>query len=225
MPRGAHIAPKSKNSTLAECIAYCKKEETRYPNTTYWQFGTEPKQGERTDIEEAIEEFKLGKSFRDVVINNPKVSIRYPNGIKMWYSAFVERPRNPSNSVTVHVFYGPRGTGKSRIAWEKWPEAYSPSPCDVWFDGYSGQDCVLIDDYRGWYPYAFLLNLLDRYPLRVQVKGGMVQMQATTFVITSNKCPSQWYSEDWSPLERRITHLYEVLSDVVKIIKKPSIYY
>jgi len=48
------------------------------------------------------------------------------------------------------VFVGPTGTGKSRRAWEEATfEAYPKSPTSKFWDGYRGQENVVIDEFRG----------------------------------------------------------------------------
>ena len=110
---------------------------------------------------------------------------------------------------------GPSGSGKSRYVWEQHPDLYTldPPQCSnqsVWFDGYDGQDVLLIDDFDGWLSYKFLLRLLDRYPLRVQYKGGSIPLLATKIYITSTESPSDWYPhrEEVVELERRIHMTY-----------------
>ena len=57
-----------------------------------------------------------------------------------------------------------------------------------WWCGYDGQEVVVINDLRkGHYKFSDLLDLLDRYEYKVQIKGGTVQMRAKVFVITSNQ--------------------------------------
>lgn len=78
----------------------------------------------------------------------------------------------------------------------------------IWFDGYQGEDIVLIDDFYGWLPWTFLLKLLDRYPLRVQTKFGVVPFRSKIVYITSNVHPDKWYSYGenmvYEALRRRI---------------------
>jgi len=53
-----------------------------------------------------------------------------------------------------------------------------------------------------------LLRLLDKYKLKVEIKGGHSWAIWTTVVITSNHHPSEWYKDvDLAPLERRIQEI------------------
>lgn len=76
----------------------------------------------------------------------------------------------------VSWYYGSTGVGKSwkaigevvnqdNIYIQSGPNAPRAS---MWWDGYTGQSRVVLDDFRPWWcPFSFLLRLLDRYPLRV----------------------------------------------------------
>lgn len=61
--------------------------------------------------------------------------------------------------------------------------------------GYGGQEHVIIDEFRGGIDIAHLLRWLDRYPVRVEVKGGSFPLLASRFWITSNIHPRQWYPD------------------------------
>nr|WKW76308.1 replicase [Porcine circovirus 2]WMQ56620.1 replicase [Porcine circovirus 2] len=115
--------------------------------------------------------------------------------------------------TNVHVIVGPPGCGKS-----KWaanfadPETtYWKPPRNKWWDGYRGEEVVVIDDFYGWLPWDDLLRLCDRYPLTVETKGGTVPFLARSILITSNQTPLEWYSSTAVPaveaLYRRITSL------------------
>ncbi len=62
-----------------------------------------------------------------------------------------------------------------------------------WWDGYSGQDAVVFDEFYGQLPYQFMLRVLDRYPLQVETKGGMAELTATNFYFTSNLAYDDWW--------------------------------
>lgn len=95
---------------------------------------------------------------------------------------------------------------------------------DKWWDGYIGQDTVIFDDYRpNLCPFHELLRILDRYPMKVQPKGGSCELSATTFVITTTSRPEVlWHSrtsEQINQLLRRITNVVE-FTQMGKIVLK-----
>lgn len=121
------------------------------------------------------------------------------------YRFLKSKPRD--HEMTVHVVQGPTGTGKSRWAKDQFPEAYWKQRSN-WWDGYSGQKTVILDEFYGWLPYDLLLRICDRYPLHVETKGGNVNFTADTIVIISNSIPSNWYKSDkvyWPSFVRRVT--------------------
>ena len=126
------------------------------------------------------------------------------------------------------VLVGPTGCGKSRFCREQFPNAYWKPPGEKWFDGYEGQDAVVLDDFYGWIPFHLLLRLADRYPMLVETKGGSSKFVARTLVITSNKPMEEWYREevrvryDFRALERRVDELHTWESDGTKKITKGS---
>ena len=107
------------------------------------------------------------------------------------------------------VFVGPTGTGKSRRAWdEAGMDAYPKDPRTKWWDGYTGQQHVVIDEFRGAIDISHMLRWLDRYPVLVEIKGSSVPLKAIKIWITSNISPREWYpvidQETFDAFSRRI---------------------
>lgn len=101
---------------------------------------------------------------------------------------------------TIHVFWGPTATGKSRRAWdEAGLHAYPKDPRTKFWDGYQSQKNVVIDEFRGIIDIANLLRWFDRYPVIVEVKGSSACLVATEIWVTSNLHPKDWYP-DLDPL-------------------------
>lgn len=96
----------------------------------------------------------------------------------------------------VYVFWGRTGTGKSQRAWQEASlEAYPKGPTSIWWDGYQGQEHVVIDEFRGQIGISHVLRWFDRYPVNFQVKGSQVTCQVKKFWITSNISPDDWYPD------------------------------
>lgn len=101
-----------------------------------------------------------------------------------------------------------------------WFKLEHPGGHMVWWDGYEGQSLLILDDFTGWIPLTQLLNILDGYPMTLNVKNGRTMANWTTVVITSNLHPRDWYSKDvmahhdhGRALKRRIDELWEVFSE------------
>jgi hypothetical protein len=76
-------------------------------------------------------------------------------------------------------------------------------PC-AW-DGYQGQESVLIDDYNDKMSRRFLLRLLDRYPMQVRITGGWRNFTSKRIYFTSEYPPDCW---NWdAAIMRRVTEV------------------
>lgn len=72
-------------------------------------------------------------------------------------------------------------------------EAYPKTPTTKFWDGYRGEEHVVIDEFRGNIDISHLLRWLDRYPCIIEVKGSSLVLRAKHIWITSNLDPRQWY--------------------------------
>jgi hypothetical protein len=57
------------------------------------------------------------------------------------------------------------------------------------------EKAVVIDEFRGGIDIAHLLRWLDRYPVRVEIKGSSMPLNADQIWITSNLDPRLWYAD------------------------------
>lgn len=199
-----------RRGTHDEAREYCMKEEGRLEGP--FEVGDPPdKQGKRSDLEAVKDRIIEGASSLEIANEFFGQWIRYNRAFDK-YKLLLKQQRNEETIVS--VYYGPTGTGKSRCCREKYPNAYWKSN-SKWWDGYEGQEHVVIDEFYGWFPYDFILRLLDRYPLNVETKGGIVAFTSKYIHITSNQSPNKWYKPSlaYAPLERRIHNIY-YLSDI-----------
>lgn len=168
---------------------YVWKEDTRVPNTQF-ELGSLPlRRNNSKDWERILASAKSGK-FDEIP---PDVYIRNYRNLK---AISVENAQPNAVERRVYVFCGKTGTGKSRTAWEQAGlDAYPKDPCSKFWDGYRGQEKVVIDEFRGQIGISHLLRWLDRYPVLVEVKGSSVVFNAKEIWITSNLHPREWYPD------------------------------
>lgn len=161
-------------------------------------------------MEEACEILKTG-TLQDVAEQCPTVFAKYHKGLAALKS-ITSKPKENWNKLEVIIKIGPPGCGKTRWAFENFPDLYRVSipkkTGQLWFDGYEGQETILLDDFYGEIAYATLLHLLDGYPMQVQIKGGFVWKNWKRVIITSNE-----YIENWYPI-RQIAALRRRVTDV-----------
>jgi hypothetical protein len=92
--------------------------------------------------------------------------------------------------------YGSTGTGKSHYAFNNYsPDTHYLYPNDGgWWDGYTGQEIVIINEFRGGIMYSELLELLDKWPKTVRRRGREpVPFLAKLVIITSSLHPKNIY--------------------------------
>ncbi|MEM4959609.1 MAG: hypothetical protein QXX12_07065 [Nanopusillaceae archaeon] len=187
-----------------QAIAYCKK------TGNFKEFGTRKMPGKRNDINECIKLVK--ENGMKALFNHDKIPNYQVIRICEKYLTYEELSRDWKPSVV--WIYGESGAGKSRLAHHLLgPSAYCKDDTK-WWDGYDRQDKVLWDDFRAHCcRMTYLLKLLDRYPIRVECKGGSRQFLAKEIVITSINAPDEIYrgesdkEEPHAQLIRRIDYI------------------
>lgn len=195
--------------------AYCSKEEGRLEGP--WEFGKIPRgQGQRMDLDKLKEDLDEGKSLTQIRENHFTAYLRYSRAI-LDYRLMTAKPRDWEMSII--VLWGPTGSGKSRYCHETYPGAYwktkNSGQMQFW-DGYSGEETIIVDEFYGWMSWDFMLRFTDRYPCHLEVKHGTVPIAAKTIVFTSNKHPREWYPnvkygwDEHNPLKRRISEIREI---------------
>lgn len=194
--------------THEQAKQYCSKEETRVSGP--WTTGEEPKKGKRTDLIYFKRRLQEGATEQDILEDDELYTTlqQYPKSLGV-HRMLSTKHRNFKTRVL--VLYGPPKKGKSHYWSVAFPGAYV-KPVGEWWDGYDQQEVVILDDFYGWLKYAFLLQLLDRYPMYVEVKGGTRVFNSKIIVITSNKAPNCWYDPETCPfpaIERRLDTVYE----------------
>lgn len=173
--------------------------------------GAMPSQGERGDLMEVKELVDKGGKILDCFESQFATTVKYTKAIE-YYIALKTPPR--TDAPEVFWRWGGTGVGKTRWAFDTYGiENVFKKPCKKeWFNGYMGQQVCLIDDFDAETMYnKEFLQLLDRYPMKVQVKNGYVEFNSPIIVITCDSPPDRfWSGKDLEQVLRRLTHLVEV---------------
>lgn len=201
----AWLAPR--RGTFEEADAYVSKDgETEVAGHRVSQG-----QGKRNDLSQIQDLIKTGSSLELIAEEHFGSFVRYHRGIEK-YMKLLLPVRNWEPEIS--VYWGPTGTGKTRAVYdenENWQDIYKHTG-EKWFDGYFGQSVVLFDEFHGGsFHLAYLLQLLDRYPMQVPTKGSFVNFIPKKVYITSNIDPRLWFPnanpEHVAALFRRINRI------------------
>lgn len=204
----------TRRGTQQQADAYCKKDGKFTTSGTLStkligsSRGSGPGKTHLNDQLMALKEVMESDGIKGAFEADFPSTVRFHSGLSK-FAALLPLPPRP-NPPKVECFVGPTGTGKTRIC--HWfanryygGDIYVHGGNPKFFDGYTGQKCVLFDDFDGTsIPRTFLLRLLDRYPIRVEIKGGSVAWEPIRIFITSNSHPDRWFPVSSDPLLRRM---------------------
>lgn len=184
---------------------YCMKDQN-------YEIKDNRSQGKRNDLLKYSEEIKT-IGLKRAVRENLEVALKYPSGSKFIHSMLMDH-RRVDTPPEVYWLYGDAGTGKTRQVFEEHGQdniyVKNCSKGNKWFDGYEQQKVCLFDDIRcDTLDWNYLLQITDRYPLSVEIKGGMIPFNSPIIVFTSPRSIESTFvnnGEDIEQFLRRVTN-------------------
>lgn len=202
-----HVSKARSNSSV--CYTYCQKPETRVEGGQTQVIGdwSDVGQGARTDLTELYAACKKKRTISEVYEEFPAASIRYFKSVNGMFEHWHSKSRKMDEPYMFLWYCGEAGTGKSHKAHSMAPEAklyYKDLEGSNWWDGLNSEHTHLIlEDYEGTgITYGQLKRIADKYPLKVQVKGGYRDFHLTKVIVTSNKWPWQlWRDHEIDPMD------------------------
>lgn len=207
----AHL--EQRHGTRDEARDYVLKSDTRILGP--WEIGKwlAHGQGNRSDLDNIVDIIKNGGNIMTVASEFPREYIKFNRGIeKLLFLRGIGETE--FRHLSVFVLWGDPNMNKTRTCFELYPDLYKLEKNEggnLWWDGYVGQDTILIDDFYGWIDYEIMLHILDGYPLRLAIKGAHTWAKYTCVLITSNSPVEKWYyNKNLGALKRRITEVYHL---------------
>jgi len=191
------------NGTTAQNIEYCSKDGQ------FTEHGEPPlNQAQKGQLEkERWQSIIVHAKAGTLEEHDPKVFFHHYSTAQKLAAQYA---KPIANIKEIYVYWGDTGTGKSHTAWEQaGPDAYGKDPKSKFWYGYSGQENIVIDEFRGSIDIDHVLRWWDKYPQSVEVKNSSVPLAAKKIWITSNLSPDEWYpnldSTTKAALRRRFT--------------------
>lgn len=184
----------ARKGSAEQAALYCKKDGQFYENGTL-SFSA---QGRCSDLSKAIKLIiESGESLPDLADKFPGTYVRYNRGLEKLVA--IRKKTIPWRKVAVEIHWGVPGSGKTRQAFDRFPDLYRYryAAGAEWWDGYDGQSAILFDEFEGQLPLKSILEYCDGHPLPLWVKGGRTVAAWTTVIFTSNYPPTDW----WPPVK------------------------
>lgn len=191
----------------SQASLYCKKEGNFIEHGTIKMM----KQGERTDLDSVLQMIKEGATTLDVIEYAPEVYAKHMRFFDKFMGICEKVNSDKQRKMKVTVLIGPPGVGKTKWAVNQarsYRNYFIVNSDEAFpFDGYDGEEAIILDDFYGGVKYHVLLRWLDGHMLRLNVKGGHRYAMYTHVYITSNKDVESWYGCIDDALRRRITSI------------------
>lgn len=197
--RGIALAILKADASAEDNRKYCSKEDPQ----NFFECGdiNLAGAGARTDLTEITCKIKDGTDIESIALDYSEHWVKYKSGFRDLHAIVKKRKINDERMVTVSVYFGASGTGKTKRCIDECKKmgmapfiCIHPNGDTLWFQNYNGELGLIIDDFYGWIKPAELYRYLDKYKCQIPYKGGYTFAEWTHVWITSNNPPDHWYS-------------------------------
>ncbi len=203
------------------------KAETKVPDT-FFEWGDMPaeKEEKAPQMYKLIQEVREGISTANIIEGSPNLAFRVRDIDTLRQTLLSDRYASENRKIEVWYIFGASGTGKTRGIYER-HEAKDicritnyRNGRGISFDGYTGQDVLVFEEFHSQIPIEDMLNYLDIYPLSLPARYSDRVACYTRVYITSNlPLEKQYRNVQWDSLEtwrafiRRIHKVLEYRAD------------
>lgn len=190
---GSRVHLERANGSAQDNRTYCSKDGL------FFETGIIPDRAGGSSFEEKI---ALNKRLIDSSI--PLSQLIDTGELSVYHVATVKRarmvidqeyPPEGSDDVRGVWYWGPPGVGKSRLVREICGEELYLKAQNKWWDGYTGESNVLLDDLDTDVLGHYMKIWADRYACTGEIKGGTINLRHKKFYVTSNYSPEQLFKD------------------------------
>ena len=206
----AHLEPARNTAAL---INYVKKKPTHISGPYrfgHWEELEErnKNQGKRSDLQILNDAITKGMTFLELMEDSELClmldhhrtwAIDRVNALRCGrYKKENRSIIDPHGMMLVNDYvFGTSGLAKTGVVQEFFgmENVFPVSEYDTAFplDGYSGEEILLLDEFKGGIPFKKLLKMMQGYPFKVNVKGGHVWAAWKKVIIVSSVSPLKLY--------------------------------
>lgn len=152
--------------------------------------------GFRSDLARVAKSIREGATELEVWRQHPCEYLKFHGGFGKAIAMEEADREHPFRDIQVICLWGDTNGGKTHTCWEAEPRLYSKPlfPGDIkWWDNYTGQKCILLDDFYDQLNWNELKVLLDKYPVQVSRRTKSPVWAAWTKVYITSQHPIR----DW----------------------------
>ena len=218
-------APEKYQYPASDAVANFDFEKTIEQNQEY--------KAKRQNLANIIADIETGEIKRYNIVDKVSMAdyVRYEKQInKAFEYNRMRLEREVDRKMEVIYMFGASGTGKTTyakmIAKKQKYEIFTSSGSNDPFDGYKGQECVILDDLRGSvFPLSDLLKILDNDTASsVKARYKNINLECKLLIITTTKTPAEFYKqvfesqgEEFKQFLRRCTQIVEVCEKTIYV--------
>lgn len=187
----AHL--ESRKGSRTQARDYCFKEDEKPFEHGKW---IPDRQGERNDLvvvqrlldDHEIDMTTIAEEHFEAFCKYNKFFLKY----RQWQTP--ER----DHETEVYVYHGATGTGKTRTAFG-YPNAKQIDYQNGFFEDPEDATTLIFDDVKNpvnLFGRRLFLRITDRYPMKVNIKGGHAEWKPKRIIFTTNDDPATWNLDD-----------------------------
>ena len=192
------ISWRNANASASANRKYCTKEDT----ASYFETGLMPldnkakgKKGGQAEIDR-YDQARAAAIAGDLDSIPSDIFIKCYRTLKEIKKDYM--PPMPDIDVLDNLWiWGPAGCGKSTSARRMCNNVFYPKLMNKWWDGYQGEEVVIIDDWEVENHLGHHLKIwADHFSFLGETKGGMIRIRPKRIIITSNYSPHDCFPEE-----------------------------